>query len=157
MRNRGMMLAAAAMLLAGCGEGEQKPAEPVVPVAFPAGSWELDATVESVTSTDGSSPATDAKPGDRIARKACIAKPEDLAGLFTAEGSDCTSLSDYARQGRINTAYKCAARGGFISPMANGRYTANSFEVTLDTATMFSGSGDYQLRAKATGRRLGDC
>ena len=154
------MIAAPALLLASCGgEAEQgnNTAEPAVPTAFPVGEWEVTTTVENVAPTDGSTPATSAKVGDTSTRKACIADSDGLIAVFTPEGSDCSAITDYARQGRINTAYKCNARGGFISPMANGRYTADSFDVQLDTSSQFSGSGDYQMSAKATGRRVGDC
>lgn len=149
--------AAPALLLAACGEREQTPAEPAVPTAFPAGQWEVTATVESIVSTDKSTPATSAKVGEKTTRQACVADAKALIALFTPEGGDCTSISDYARQGRINTAYKCTVPGGFTSPMANGRYTADSFEVQLDTSSMLSGAGDYQMRGTAVGRRLGDC
>ncbi len=152
-----MMAFAPALLLAACGETEQKPAEPAVPTAFPTGQWEVTSTVESLASTDKSTPAVAAKVGDTATRKACITDAKDLAALFTSAGAKCTTISDYARQGRVNTAYQCPAKGGFTSPMANGRYTADTLEVQLDTSSRFSGAGDFQMREKATGKRLGDC
>lgn len=156
MRNV-VLTAIAAAALASCGEADQPPAETAVPTAFPSGEWEMSSVVESVTSTDQSTPAVAAKAGDKEVRKACIADAKGLAALFTPQGGDCSAISNYARQGRINTAYQCNVKGGQISPMANGRYTADSFEVQLDTSSRLSGSGDYQMRAKATGRRLGNC
>ena len=160
MRKLAIFIAPAVLVAACGGEAEQAgngTADAAVPTAFPVGEWEVTTKVESVASTDQSTPATSAKVGDTSTRKACIADSKALIAMFTPEGGDCSPITDYARQGRINTAYKCSAPGGFTSPMANGRYTANSFEVQLDTSSRLSGSGDYQMSAKVTGKRLGDC
>lgn len=149
------------LLLAGCG-GETETAanaasEAVVPAAFPAGQWEVTTTVESIGSTDGTTPVVSAKKGDSATRKVCVADAKKLDALFAPEGTQCTALADYARQGRINTAYKCTVAGGVLTPTVNGRYTADTLDVIVDSASMLSGSGDYQMSARAVGKRLGDC
>lgn len=149
------------LLLAGCGgESEtaaNEAAEAVVPAAFPVGQWEVTATVESIGSTDGTTPVISAKKGDSTTRKACVADPKQLDMLFAPEGTKCSALADYARQGRINTAYKCNVAGGVLTPTVNGRYTADTLDVIVDSASMLSGSGDYQMSEKVTGKRIGDC
>jgi hypothetical protein len=156
-----VLAAAPALLLAACGgetgEAANETAAAAVPVAFPVGEWEVTSTVERIGSTDGTTPAIAAKPGDSATRKACVAEASQLSSLFAPEGVQCTAMSDYARQGRINTAYKCAIPGGVLTPTVNGRYTADTLDVIVDSASMLSGSGDYQMSAKVTGKRLGDC
>lgn len=150
-----------ALLLASCGGEAQQAgnaaAEAEVPAAFPAGQWEVTATVESIGSTDNSTPAIAAKAGDSATRSVCVADAKQLQGLFVPEGADCSPLTDYARQGRVNTAYKCTIKGGALNVTVNGNYTADTLDVVADSASMLSGSGDYQMRAKVTGRRTGDC
>lgn len=161
MRKLGLTIVPA-LLLAACGgeaqrAGDEAAAEAPVPAAFPVGEWEVTSVVERIGSTDGTTPATSAKQGDSATRKACAATAAELSKLFAPEGADCTAMSDYARQGRINTAYKCDIPGGVLTPTVNGRYTADTLEVVVDSASMLSGSGDYQMSAKVTGKRLGDC
>lgn len=150
-----------ALLLAACG-GEPEPTgntadAGAVPAAFPVGEWEVTSTVERIGSTDGTTPAISAKAGDAATREACVASASELSKLFAPDGADCTAMSDYARQGRINTAYKCTVKGGVLNVTVNGNYTADSLEVVVDSASMLSGSGDYQLREKVAGRRTGNC
>lgn len=151
---------APALLLGACGDSApeaNESAAAAVPAAFPAGEWEVTATVESIASTDQSTPATAAKKGDSATRKVCVADARQLDVLFAPDGADCSALADYARQGRINTAYQCKIAGGVLTPTVNGRYTADTLDVVVDSASMLSGSGDYQMSQKVTGRRLGDC
>jgi hypothetical protein len=152
------------LMLAACG-GDDAPAgnaatDPAaVPGAFPLGEWEATATVEKLTPADREAPATKAREGDKATRKACIAKPDDLAALFTSAGDECTVTTSYARTGRINTAYSCKRAGdkGLVNPTANGRYTADTLDVTVDTASYLAGMGDYVLKEKVVGKRLGNC
>ena len=159
---RKLILAAVpALVLAACG-GESAPATneaaaAAVPAAFPVGEWEVSSTVERIASTDGSTPAISAKQGDKATRKACVATADELTKLFADEGADCKVTTTYARQGRINTAYQCKRPGGLTTPTVNGTYTADTLDVTVDTASMLSGTGDYTMSSKVTGKRLGDC
>ena len=150
-----------ALILGACGGETGQPAndaaQVAVPAAFPGGQWEVTATVESIGSTDGTTPVIAARKGDSTTRKACVADAKQLDLLFAPEGTKCSALADYARQGRINTAYKCNIPGGVLTPTVNGQYTADTLDVIVDSASMLSGSGDYQMSAKVTGKRLGDC
>lgn len=150
-----------ALLLAACGGGTEPAGNTAetdaVPAAFPVGEWEVTSTVEQISSTDGTTPAIAAKAGDTATRKACVASADELSKLFAPDGADCTAMSDYARQGRVNTAYKCTVKGGVLNVTVNGNYTADTLDGVTDSASMLSGSGDYQLREKVAGRRTGDC
>ena len=156
-----MIFAAAplALLLASCGgEAPKEEAATKPPTAMPMGAWEVTATVAKLQSTDNSTPATKRKQGETWTRKACLAKPEDLAKLLLPEGENCTAVSNYARQGRINSAFTCRVAGkGDHTPTVAGLYTADTFEAEVSTASMFSGDGDYQMTETMQGKRLGDC
>lgn len=159
MTGRWIAIAPLLALVACGGEAPQNEtaAAPVKPAAFPAGEWEVTSSVESLGSTDKTTPKTSRKEGDSIIRKACVADPKKLEALFTAEGDTCTVQTAFTKNGRINNAYSCRRSGQMLNPTVNGKYTADSFEATVDTATYFSGDGDYQMREKITGKRLGDC
>ena len=153
-------LIAPAMLLAAC--GETKPAQEekaAVPAKLPAGEWEVSTTVESLKSTDQTTPAVAFKQGDTLTHRACVAadgKPADE--LFLAKGDQCTGTSVFIRKGRINASWNCQRPGkGQVMPSADGKYTADSFEVLVTTGTWFSGTGDYELVQRMKGRRVGDC
>ncbi len=159
--NKMMTAALPLLLLAGCG-GEapkQEDAAAVVPVSFPAGEWEFTSTVDSVASSDNSTPAYSRKVGSVETTKACIKDGKDLMAVIPTKGDTCTVSTSYTRNGRVNTAYTCKRPGkpGDLNPTANGNYTADSMEVTVVTATLFAGDGDYELTEKVTGKRIGDC
>ena len=157
---RKLILAAApALLLAACGNPEPAADETAeaVPAAFPLGEWEVTSSVASIRAVDGAAPASSAKQGDKATRKACIAAPDDLIKLFTAEGANCSVVTTFARQGRLNNGYQCKVPKGTTSPTVYGRYTADTLDVTVDTASRLSGSGDFTMSEKVTGKRLGDC
>ncbi len=154
-----LMIAAAPLLLVACGtEAPKEEAKAKPPTAMPMGEWEVTATVAKLVSTDNSTPAVKVKEGETWTRKACLKSPEDLAKLMLPEGQNCQSVSNYARQGRINSAFTCRVAGkGDHTPTVAGLYTADTFEAEVSTASMFSGDGDYQMTEKMTGKRLGDC
>lgn len=158
MTGRWMALAPL-LALAACGAepAKEKPAATVKPATFPLGEWEVTSSAESLASTDKTTPETSRKVGDSVVRKACVADAKALQALFAAEGDTCTVQTAFTKNGRINNAYSCRRSGQMVNPTVNGKYTADSFEATVDTATYFSGSGDYQMREKVTGKRLGDC
>ena len=149
------------MMLAAC--GGDKPAaveEPVKPAKLPAGEWEVSSTVESLRSTDNTTPATALKQGETSTHRACVAAdgtPETK--LWLAEGDECTATSVYIKDGRINGSWNCRRPGqsGPVMPAVDGKYTADSFEVAVTTGTYFAGTGDYTLTQKMIGRRVGDC
>ncbi|MES2904342.1 MAG: DUF3617 family protein [Pseudomonadota bacterium] len=157
------LLIAAALLalpLSACGEDAPKPtAAKAAPAAFPAGEWEVTALTEKLRSTDNSTPATGLKTGAAETRRICSpAGPKPGAELFAAQGDDCSFDSDYARNGRLNMSLQCTRSGrGPLALSIDGTYDEQTFDVKVVTSTFFSGSGDYSLTQKMTGKRIGDC
>ena len=46
---------------------------------------------------------------------------------------------------------------GQVALHIDGKYDEQTFEVVAITGTYFTGSGDYALTQKLTGKRIGDC
>ena len=154
------MIGASVLALAACGSepAAPKPEAEVKPATLPAGEWEVTANVESLQSRDDSTPAVALKAGDTTTTRVCVADGEIAPKLFTGNDDPCTTQSAYNRKGRLNIAYQCRREGkGSYSATVDGQYKADSFEAALGTATTFSGSGDYVMNQRLTGRRLGDC
>lgn len=156
---RTYLLIAPALLLAACGDTQPAKEEKAPPPAkIPAGEWEVSSTVESIKSTDQTTPAVALKQGDTATHRICVpadGKPDEL---FLAKGDKCTGTSVFVRNGRINASWNCQRPGkGQVMPAADGKYTADSFEVLVTTGTWFTGTGDYQLTQRMKGKRVGDC
>lgn len=158
---RGILLIAPAMLvLAACGGDQPAVEAPVKPAKLPAGLWEVSAMVETLRSTDNTTPDVALKQGETTTHRACVAAdgtPDQE--LWLARGDTCTATSVYIKDGRINGAWSCRRPGkpGQVMPSVDGKYTADSFETVVTTGTYFAGTGDYTLTQKMTGKRLGDC
>lgn len=149
-------------LLAGCGETDAPKAEQKAEKAkeLSGGEYELTKTVTAFRSTDGSGAAPPTTIGEESVRKVCAqsGKKPDPA-LFAAEGDECTDLSSFVSNGRLSMQLNCKrpGKGGYVSIVAGGTFTADSFESEATTSTAFSGEGDYQMTETIAGRRLGDC
>ena len=160
IRMKNLVLIAPALLLAACG-GETPKAEdkPVIPAKLPAGEWEVSSTVEALKSTDQTTPDIALKQGDTATHRACVAADVKPANdIFLAKGDQCSGTSVFIMNGRINASWTCQRPGkGQVMPAADGKYTADSFEVLVTTGTWFSGTGDYELTQRMKGKRVGDC
>lgn len=152
----------ALMMIAGLGACGQEAAKPVAvetPATFPAGDYEIASEVIKLASTDQSVPATTLKKGDKQVTRACVAADgtPDPA-MFVEPGDTCTVDSNYGRSGRMSVQYSCQrAAKGPLYVNADGNYKADSFDVMVTAATKFSGSGDYELARRLSGKRLGAC
>lgn len=150
---------AAAGLLAGCSaEPAPKPQEAVT--SLRPGEYEITAKIDEMRSTDKTTPATKAKAGDPpTTRRACIAAGGSIAPeAFADAGDKCTESSSYLRNGRLNLQLSCNRPGhGQVMELADGSFTADSFEAKLTTATYFQASGDYAMTRTVTGKRVGEC
>jgi len=151
---------AAAGLLAACSDSapEAKP-EKVRANALEAGEYEVTAKVDSIRSTDKTTPATRSKVAD-AAKVARVCVPADGAldpATFAEAGEKCTGADNYMRGGRMSLQYKCLRDGEQVTQTVDGSFTADSFTGKVMTATYFQGSGDYEMTRTLTAKRVGDC
>lgn len=166
MRTMALMASGAALLaLASCSE-ETAPVAPEeeAVAALSAGEYEVATVVEDLRSTDRTTPLTKAKlaaAGDPpVAHRACIAGDGTMAPeMFGEVGDSCKVENSYARSGTLNLQLSCSRPGapGSVLQSVAGKYKADSFTATVNTATYFNGSGDYAMRRAMTAKRIGDC
>jgi len=160
MTYRHMMLAVS-LTLAGCGGEAPAPVaeDKAPPATFPAGEWEVSTLTETLKAADAAAPATIHKAGATRVAKVCAAPgPKPDLALFVETGDKCTTTSAYAKNGRVNLAYKCNRPGkGMVLPVVDGKYDADTFEVASAVGSYFTGLGDYVMTQRIKGKRLGDC
>lgn len=157
-----LMLSAIAAVLAGCGqEAVVNNGSEQVPAALNPGEYEVTTLVESLRSTDQTTPATKAKAdGKAVTHRACVASDGTVEpAMFSEAGDECRIDNAYARNGRLTLALSCSRPGapGLVAQSVEGRFTSDGFEATVETATYFTGAGDYAMRRKLAGKRVGDC
>ena len=160
-----MTMAAAAMVSA-CGGSDQPSGKgsEQVPAALNPGQYEIATVIEELRSTDGTTPATKAKPsaeGDQpVTHRACIATDGTVEPvMFSEPGDECRIDNVYARNGRLTMQLACTRpqAPGQVMQSVNGKFTADAFEADVTTATYLTGAGDYTMRRKLAGKRVGDC
>jgi hypothetical protein len=155
---------AAAGLLAGCSGDTAQPSKKEGKAAsLKPGEYEVTDKVEELRSTDNTTPATEMKlaaageasPTSRI----CVAKDGAIDPKAFAEAGDkCAPTGSYMRGGRLSYQFNCTRDGkGGLSQLIDGKFTGDSFEVSVSTSTYFSGPGDYALSRTLTGKRIGEC
>lgn len=157
-----LIVCAFATLLAGCGqEAAVNNGSEQVPAAINPGEYEVTTIVESLRSTDQTTPATKAKAdGKAITHRACIASDGTVEpAMFSEAGDECRIDSAYARNGRLTLALSCSRPGapGLVAQSVAGTFSADGFEATVETATYLTGAGDYAMRRKMVGKRVGEC
>src|SRR5687768_11786066 len=156
--------AAAAGLLAACsGDTAQEAKKEAKAASLQPGEYEVTDKVDEVRSTDNTTPSTtmkvaaagEASPTSRI----CVGADGAIDPKIFAEGGDkCASTGSYMRGGRLSFQFNCTRSGkGGLSQLADGKFTADSFEVSVSTTTYFNGPGDYALNRTLTGKRVGEC
>ena len=153
------VLAAFAVTLAACGAEAPVAKDNAPPATFPAGEWEVSTLTETLKGADRDAPATIHKAGATSVAKVCAAPgPKPDPALFVEAGDKCTADAAYARNGRVNLAYKCDRPGkGMVMPTIDGKYDATTFEVATAVGSYFTGLGDYVMTQRIKGKRLGDC
>ncbi|HET9460185.1 MAG TPA: DUF3617 family protein [Sphingomicrobium sp.] len=157
-----LIVYAFAALLAGCGqESAVNNGSEQVPAAINPGEYEVTTVVESLRSTDQTTPATKAKAdGKAVTHRACIASDGTVEpAMFSEAGDECRIDSVYARNGRLTLALSCSRPGapGLVAQSVAGTFSADGFEATVETATYLTGAGDYAMRRKMVGKRVGEC
>jgi hypothetical protein len=155
---------AAAGWLAACGSEPQPKAEPQQKAdALQPGEYELTAVVDSVRSTDNTTPATNMKvaaAGEETEKvRLCVAQDGAIDPLIFAEAGDqCTPSSSYMRRGRMSLQFNCnRPKRGQLTQLVDGNFTAGSFEAKVITSSYFEGAGDYSMTRTLTGKRVGQC
>ena len=155
---------ASAMALAAC--SEEAPPENKVEAkadALQPGEYEFTVTVDSVRSTDNTTPATNLKvsaKGEETEKvRLCVAQNGEIDPLIFAEAGDkCTPSSTYMRGGRMSLQFNCSRpKRGQLTQLVDGDFTANSFEAKVMTSSYFAGDGDYAMTRTISGTRVGDC
>lgn len=150
------------LALAGCSEGasENNSAVEERASALQPGEYELTTTVDSIRSTDATTPASKLKQGDApVTTRTCIGPDNQIEpAAFVEAGESCTAGDTYMSGGRMSLQLQCNRPGkGSLSHVVDGNFKADSFSGTVITATIFSGSGDYELRRSVEAKRVGDC
>ena len=151
---------AAAALLAGCSEPAPKQEEEKKANALQPGEYELTETVTELRSTDKSTPATSAKvgPAKLLSERACVTAEGVPPATFAEARDQCTAIDSYMRGGRMSLQFKCNRPGrGQLTETVDGTFTADSFNATIITGSLFSGDGDYAMTRTLAGRRVGNC
>ncbi|HEY0147599.1 MAG TPA: DUF3617 family protein [Allosphingosinicella sp.] len=157
---RHLFTLSACLLAAACsGGGEEKKVEEAA-ANMEAGQWTADFEVTAIRSTDKTTPALEAKVGDKETGGACIAAGSEATPpgeLFAGPGYTCATQSSYVRNGRANVSLKCSRPGisGDIMHTLQASYTGTTFEGTVETITYLPGQGDFEMSRKISGRKTG--
>lgn len=156
------VIAASALALAGCGQEQVADnGSEQVPAALNPGEYEVTTLIESLRSTDQTTPATKAKAGgEAVTHKACVASDGTVEpAMFSEAGDECRIENAYARNGRLTLTLSCSRPGapGLVAQSVSGTFSADGFETAVETATYFTGAGDYAMRRKMAGKRVGAC
>jgi hypothetical protein len=150
------------LAIAGCSGGEEanNSVAEAAATSLEPGEYEISATVDSVRSTDGQTPATRFKAGaPAMTGRACVAADGtiDPAGLAES-GETCTAGDNYMRNGRMSLQFRCKRAGkGDVAHLVDGKFTKDSFQGEVITTSSFSGPGDYEARRTVTAKRVGEC
>ncbi|MBA3666754.1 MAG: DUF3617 family protein [Sphingomonas sp.] len=157
---RTLVMAAGAMLLAGCDATETHKAADEMAVKLKGGLYEVSSDVTKLASADNAAPATKLKQGEKLVTRGCVTDDgkADVA-LFAEAGDQCTPQTSYIRNGRMSVQVACARAGhsGNILITVDGKFAAETFDGVAQTSTQFAGAGDYKLSRKLTAKRIGAC
>ena len=157
-----LALAAPLLLLAACGDGAPKVAQPRADAeTLSPGQYAVAAKVVSVASTDKTTPATKLKVGDSATATGCVGADHVPApSLFVDDPGDvCKIDNSYVKSAILNLAMTCTRKRnpGFVSQSISGAFTAEGFTAQVKTNTSFAGRGDYALVRQLTAKRTGTC
>ncbi|MEA1072140.1 DUF3617 family protein [Sphingomonas sp. LY29] len=153
-------ITAMSVLAASCGSEAPPPPAPEKAAQLQAGEYEVTGEVLKLASLDKTTPGTAYKAkGEKTTRRACVAADGTIdPAMFVEKGDKCTVQNSYVRSGRISIQYGCTRSGkGAVQAGADGNYTADGFEALVTAASTFTGTGDYELQEKVTGKRVGAC
>jgi hypothetical protein len=156
------MIAAAAVLVASCGNSanEKAEAKPAADALQP-GEYALTWSAVDKSGPGGkTAPAAKAVTAADFPDRACIAADGTIdPAAFGNKADQCHSVNSYVREGTVNVQVGCAREGkGEVSQIASGSFTdADSFTAKVETSTTFKGDGDYSMTRQLSARRVGQC
>lgn len=146
---------------AGCGGGSQKADAPAAAIELQPGQWEMTTQITNLSMTQGqqSMTKTDAKP---ITVSNCITREQikqPQPSLFSDSKGSCSYDNFYMTNGRLNAAMKCTLPDGTsnINSTIDGSFTADTMTAEVRTVSSTAGAGNFQMSAKLTGKRVGEC
>jgi hypothetical protein len=153
-----IVLLVSCLALAACSQEAEAPKKAAAPAKLPPGTYEVQATVKTLVSTDKTPVPTFAKVGDTITTRGCVgADGLPAPELLAAKGDVCEIQNPYVRGGRMNVTLDCNRKGqGQVMTMLDGKYDAEGFTGTLTASSSFVGSGDYKLVQDVTSRKIAD-
>lgn len=159
---RVMIIAAAAALVAGCGNSANETAEAqTTAAALQPGEYALTwSAIDKGPAANASASATNAMTAADFPDRACIATDGTIdPGAFGNKADQCHTVNSYVREGTVNVQVGCAREGkGEISQIASGSFTdADSFDAKVETSTSFKGDGDYSMTRQLSAKRVGQC
>lgn len=166
---RRCLIAALLLIATACGRAEE--ARPLTEEEVAAELAELDLepgrweTSTLILSADGPLPRSvlDRIEGRRTGAASCItaeqAERPSATFLAAQQGSDCTYRDFAVEDGRLSATMTCS--GGRL-PAAmetrlSGTYAARAYDLDVEMATGGPGGAAMTIRARSTGRRVGDC
>ena len=160
-----LITAAAAALLAGCGNSTNDKAQAEAgATALQPGEYAL---TWSDTERDPAAKMTPASAADGkadaasvFAERACIAADGAIEpAAFGEKGDQCHMVNSYVRNGILNVQVGCEQEGkGSVTHIASGSFTAaDSFDASVETSTSFTGEGNYKMTRKLAAKRIGEC
>ena len=166
MRRMGLV---ALFVVAACGEsGGKQSAEEVADtlsdVRIQAGLWEATNEVVDVTSPALPAEVLAQMKGQKTTVRNCVtpeqaAKP-DANFLAAQKDSSCTYQDFAMRGGHMTGTMTCKPPGadGAMVMTLDGRYGAAEYDMAVTMKTTGMGQGQTMtMRARTTGRRVGDC
>ncbi len=160
-----VIIAAAATLLAGCGNSanDKAQAESSATALQPgeyALTWSDTERRPAAKTTPASAPDGKAGASSVFAERACIAPDGAIEpAAFGEEGDQCHMVNSYVRNGILNVQVGCTREGkGSVTHIASGSFSAaESFDASVDTSTDFTGEGNYKMTRKLDAKRVGEC
>lgn len=147
-------------ILAACSGGEPEAANKVETAAYLSpGLWEMTSEVSGVAMAYKDVKAPDkAAMGNKFTT--CITEEQAKqppAEAFVGkadEKNSCRYDNFYMSRGRVNASMIC--QPGNRAMNIDGKYTADSLDMTMELSTYQGTADDMKLTAKLTGRRISD-
>jgi uncharacterized protein YceK len=169
---RKILLSCAALLaLGGCGSGGTKGGEQsaeevakeMATLKMRPGQWEATNEVVSANAPGLPAEALRSMVGQKSTVSNCVT-PEQAAKpsanfLAGQRDSDCTYQDFSTDDGRMTGTMSCAVPGmpGRTVMKMDGKYSPVAYDMDMDMDVAIPGGAKMKLKARTTGRRVGDC